>query len=284
MRLLRLGLAVAALVCLARPARANWNLAVGLKWEPASYTTPVSAGPVSPTAASTQPLSGFNATNLNNYVGAFILDGRLGFTLGLELAYVDHTLPISPSMSTDENFVQFGVAFGAKYYLLKPRANRVAPYVWFDFFKYVASVSTSSNMIPKAQTDLLSGLESPLGIDAAVGVEYFFTHAFSLGAELLGLRYAYASGTTTTTGGFSTTSLTTTNQYVSFYTGVTLNYRFEIGRNWKVREPGETEAPGEEPRAAPRAHKTTLEPDHAPPTENQPPPREAPPSETESVD
>ena len=35
----------------------------------------------------------------------------------------------------------------------------------------------------------LAGFHSPIGIDAAFGAEYFFTTSFSLGAEVLGIRF-----------------------------------------------------------------------------------------------
>ncbi len=283
MRLTALGAVVLALVGWAEPAHAKWNLAVGVKWLPASYTTPISPG-LDASGNKLAPLSGFNTTNLNNYIGGFILDGRLGFTLGLDFGYSQHTIPQTMTMSTDESFVQFGLSLGSKYYLLKPRAGRVAPYVIFDFFKYFATVSSSVTTTPvKNSTDFLAGLASPLGIDAAVGCEYFFTNAFSVGGELLGLKYSYASGSQPIGGGFMSSSITTSTQYVTFYAGFTLNYRWEIGRTWKVREPGDAEEPADEERAS-HPRKTTLEPDHAPPAEKQPPPREPPPSETENVD
>src|SRR5581483_4782394 len=121
----------------------------------------------------------------------------------------------------------------------------------------------------------------PLGIDAAVGAEYFFTNSFSLGAELLGLKYSYSAGSATTQAGFAGSSTaTTTNQYVTFYTGISLNYRFEIGGGMHVK------AEGEEPSepAAPRHHNREIAPEKPQVEPPPPPPKEPPPAEPESVD
>jgi hypothetical protein len=276
----------AALLASASPARANWDLAVGVKWLPLNYTQPVSTtgatgGMITPT-----PLSGWNTTSINNYVGAFILDGRLGFTLGFDFGYSSRSVaPGGMTPSVDLSFTQFGFTLGSKYYLLKPRGGRVAPYVLFDFYKYFASVSTNAVNTAKGSEDWLGGLASPLGIDAAVGVEYFFTNSFSLGAELLGLKYAYSAGSQTTQAGFAgSTTATTTNQYVTFYTGISLNYRFEIsgGLHMKVEAEG---GGGENVEPPPvRHHNKEIAPERPQVEPPPPPPKEQPPAEPESVD
>jgi hypothetical protein len=283
---LRFGLALAALALMASPARA-WDLAVGVKWLPVNYTTPVSAS-VNGLNGGVTPLSGWNTTSINNYAGAFILDGRLGFTLGLDLGYsscsgvgcVRNTLTQNLNLS----FVQFGLAIGSKYYLLKPRGGHVAPYVLFDFFKYFAVVSTDSGAA-KGTEEILGGLASPLGVDAAVGVEYFFTRGFSLGAELLGLKYSYSSGSASlATSGFGgSMNATTTNQYVTFYTGISLNYRFQI-QNWKHVPEGSTAAEEEPTEQLPVKRPKNLAPEKPQSETPPPPPREPPPTEPESVD
>jgi hypothetical protein len=271
----------AALVASASPARANWDLAVGVKWLPLNYTQPVSS---SGSAGGVTPLSGWNTTSINNYVGGFILDGKLGFTVGLDLGYASRSIsPGGTAPSVDLSFTQFGFTLGSKYYLLKPRGGHVAPYVLLDFFKYFASVSTSAPGVQKGTEDVLGGLASPLGIDAAVGCEYFFTNSFSLGAELLGLKYLYSAGSATAAAGFAgTATSTTTNQYVTFYTGISLNYRFAMG-GLHVKSEGETSEPAE---AAPpvRHREKEIAPERPQVEPPPPPPREAPPAEPESVD
>ncbi len=284
---LRFGLALAALLSTATPARA-WDLAVGVKWLPVNYTTPVSV--TAQGLNGITPLQGWNTTSINNYAGAFIFDGKLGFTLGLDLGYSScsglNCVQGTTTPNLNLSFTQFGLSLGAKYYLIKPRGGHVAPYALFDFFKYFAVVSSDASP-PKGTEDILGGLASPLGIDAAVGVEYFFTRGFSLGAELLGLKYSYSSGSgQLATGGFGgMMSSTTTNQYVTFYTGITLNYRFEI-QNWKYVPEGQAAAVEEEPAGdrIPVKRPKNLAPERPQSETPPPPPREPPPAEPESVD
>jgi hypothetical protein len=276
--MLRWGFVSLFLVGVAAPARADVTLSMGLKWNPVNYTKAVSAsmgGASGPTAV---PLSGWQTTSLDNNFGVFFLDGRLGLQIGLDLGYSSATKDAT-GLSVDMSYTQFGFSLGGKFYITTPKANHVSPYVLLDFFKYFASVSTNDKTVPNDQAGYIAGLVSPLGINAAFGAEYFFTPSFSLGAEVLGLRYAYSEGDYTLSGGFGGDSkVTAKNQYLTFYTGISLNYRFAIAGTVHVKEDGTEETP---PPARP-VRKVAPPPRH----EETPPPKgeEAPPENPEEVD
>ena len=266
-------------VGLGAPARADITLSMGLKWNPVNYTKPVSAemgGAAGPTAV---PLAGWQTTSLDNNFGLFFLDGRLGLQIGLDLGYGSATREAT-GINDDLSYTQFGFSLGGKFYITTPKANRVSPYVLLDFFKYFASVSTNDKSVPNDQAGYLAGLVSPLGINAAFGAEFFFTPAFSLGAEVLGLRYAYSEGDYTVGGGFGVDAkVTAKNQNLTFYTGISLNYRFAIAGTVHVKEEGTTEEPAQ-PAKKPTKKVAP------PPRETTPPPKgeDAPPENPEEVD
>jgi hypothetical protein len=260
----------AALIVLSLPtaARADFVVATGVRWNPVNYTMPVSTSGVGmPTV-----LSGFNWTNLNNYFGMFFLDGRLGFHLSLDVAYSSRHDVTGPATTSDLSFTQVGFALGGKWYMTKPQGGHVSPYLYLDFYKYFALVS-SSVMLPKGYEGFIGGLASPLGIDTAIGAEYFFTPAFSLGAEVFGLRYAYTFGDYSPVAGLGTSTVSETNHYLTYYTGITLNYRFEVKMAARGRQAAGEEEEEEQPR--PKKRKA-IEP-------TEPGPSEPPPA-AESVD
>jgi hypothetical protein len=214
-------LVVAGILCagvaVSSPARADFDLQAGVKWLPANYTMPVSTTGVGMTA----PLQGWNTGNLNGYLGFFFLDGRVGFQIGLDLGY--SSLKNGGVLSESLSYTQFGFSVGGKFYMRKPDAQKVAPYVFIDFYKYFANISTSDK-VPDGYTGFLAGQVSPLGFDLAVGAEYFFTRGFSIGAEIFGLRYGFTTASYSPPGG----DVSATQHYLSFYSGLSLNYRFEI--------------------------------------------------------
>jgi hypothetical protein len=226
------------LVGIAAPARADVNLALGMKWVPVNYTRPVSAS----SGAMTQDLlGGWQHTSLDNYFGVFFLRGMLGFQLSLDVGYGTlHTDTTATGMTvtTDNSFTQFGFALGGKFHLTPPKRERVSPYVYVDFYKYFASVSTSDKGVPNDQAGFVAGLVSPLGFNVALGAEYFFTPAFSIGAEVLGIRFAYTEGDYTTgAGGFGSDIKHSENhKALTFYTAISLNYRFAVSGTVSVRQ------------------------------------------------
>ena len=169
-------------------------------------------------------LYGWQTTSLDNYL-AFFFTEQFGLQLSLDLGYGSRDNLVgtgNTSNDTTDSFFQIGVAVGMKYYLNRPTRERVSPYIYFDFFKYFASVSTNNANVTNAEAAYVAGLASPVGLDFAFGAEYFFTTSFSLGAEVLGIRYAYVEGSINNNGA----TLDTKEQYVTLYTGISLNYRF----------------------------------------------------------
>ena len=267
---------LAALFALALPsaARADFVVATGVRWNPINYTMPISTSGVGSTTNLGFNSGGFNFTNLNNYFGMFFLDGRLGFHLSLDVGYSSRHDEMSAAMTSDLSFTQIGFALGGKWYMTKPQGGHVSPYLYLDFYKYFALVSSSATL-PKDYEGFVGGLMSPLGIDVAFGAEYFFTPAFSLGAEVLGLRYAYTYGEYSPVAGLATSTISETNHTITLYTGLTLNYRFEVKVAARVRE-----ASGDEEEDAPKPKKKKKPAEE--PTE--PGPKEPPPPAAESVD
>jgi hypothetical protein len=276
---LKMGM-VATLCALASPARADFSLALGLKWVPVSYTQPVTATASAMMGPAATPLTGWQTTSLNNNFGAFFLDGRLGFLIGLDLGYSSRHGEMGTAAATDFSFTQFGFSLGGKFYITPPRRERVSPYVLLDFYKYFASLSTSDKGVSNDQAGYIAGLVSPLGVDVALGAEYFFTPGFSIGAEVLGLKYAYTEGDFSLSGVGGDQKVKTQNQYVTFYTGISLNYRFNIAGSVHVKEVGPE--PEEEEKPAPRKHKVVVPPPPPPPAEEKP--EEPPPANPEEVD
>src|SRR5437016_5746357 len=99
---------VAVLVATRGAAQADIHLALGLKWLPVSYTQPVSTTGAMGGIPAATPLKGWNFTSIDSYGGAFILDGRLGFLLGLDLGYASQSIQMGAAPSTDLSFTQFG--------------------------------------------------------------------------------------------------------------------------------------------------------------------------------
>jgi hypothetical protein len=276
MRLIRSMIAITLLAAAAGEARAEQTLAIGTKWIPINFAQPLSV--TAPDGASTVSLQSFNSQTIHNSLGGyFLLEGKLGFLLGLDLGFSSLSSSVNKT-STNLSYTQFGFSIGAKYYIWKPTAGHVTPYAYVDFYKYFAAMSSSA-VLPPGTLGYYSGLASPLGIDAAGGAEYFFTPYFSIGAEVLGLKYSWAQGTKSVPSGFTGSVTTTgTQQYVTFYTGISLNYRFDLptGRK-RAAEPTTEET--EEPK---KEHPRSL-PSEKPP-EEQAPPSEPPPKEVEPVD
>ncbi|MSP61122.1 MAG: hypothetical protein EXR72_12410 [Myxococcales bacterium] len=225
-RVLSLGLGLAVVAGLGGTARAEFNIATGLKWVPVRYTQPITAtgGGAGPGTmpSNTVRLYGWQTTSLDNYLALFFHE-QIGIQLSLDFGYGNAHLDIGGTNGYDAAFTQFGFALGGKFYLNRPTRERVSPYLYVDFFKYFASVSTSEQ-ISNDRVAMIGSLVSPIGLNIAFGAEYFFTTSFSLGAEVFGIRFAHVDG------GFDTQTmagrLNASSNYASLYTGLTLNYRF----------------------------------------------------------
>lgn len=256
-----LGLAVCALaVGAAKPAHADFNIATGLKWVPLRYTFPqYPTGGGGNTGIAGEDGYGWQTTSLDNYL-AFFFTEQIGLQLSLDLGYsAEHIDPGNNGNTIDRSYFQFGVGVGGKFYLNRPTKERVSPYLFVNLFKYFASASTTED-VPNDQAAFLAAFHAPVGFDLAFGAEYFFTTSFSLGAEVLGLRYAYVSG--------SLGDLTQSRSYFTMYTGISLNYRFLATasvRTYEEEEDQNNPRPVRRPRPRPR-------PTEPPPDDTTPPP------------
>ena len=259
---------LAATTLTASTANADATLAIGMKWEPVNYTKPVAlhsglTGGGGGMALSGTRLYGWQATSINNYLGAFFgPSGQFGFHLGLDLGYGRLQQGLTDANNNpDVSFFQFGFSLGGKFYILQPRRDRVAPYFYFEFFKYFASVNTNDDAIENDQAGYVASLASPVGISLAVGAEYFFSPAFSVGGEIFGLRYAYSSGRYYVD---DNNDFFTKQQFFTMYTAFTLNYRFLITGSVKVRE-----VEGQE-QGTPRRPPPSQQPTRRPPSDSAP--------------
>jgi opacity protein-like surface antigen len=136
--------------------------------------------------------------------------------------------------ASQSGYMHFGVGLAAKYYFSLPEKGRISLYLYGDVFKLFATATE-----PVATTksvDFAMSLASPFGFSIATGFEYFFTRSFSIGAELLGLRFTHASASANDQrdGAIShKVSLSTLN----LYTALSLNFR--VFGSAKIYEDGD---------------------------------------------
>lgn len=249
------------------PARADFNIATGLKWVPLRYTSAVGAAGGGGEGKSIDLKSwgsenSWQTTSLDPYIGFFFTD-QIGLVIGLDLGWASHHDDFqtqagiisnpggegrcaNAQQPCDMSYFQFGFTLGGKFYLNRPTGQRVSPYLYVDFFKYFASVSTSDQVNPD-RIGAIAALHSPLGFNLAFGAEYFFTTSFSLGAEVLGLRFAHVNGdyNVVNGGGAAIGHENFRYDYFTLYTGISINYRFLATASVRTYE-------DEEDRANPR--------------------------------
>jgi hypothetical protein len=247
-------------------AQADVHLAMGSRIEPYRYTmanfpnAAVTAGDL------TVANQSFQTTSLTPYFGAFFAQ-RYGLMLGLDLGWArlnsDKQMGTAPATSTNDSFFQLGLSLGFKLYMREPKKDRIAPYAYLDVFKYFASVSTSNTAVTGDQAAAQADTSSPVGGTLAIGAEYFVGTGFSIGAEIFGLRVSHV--------GAEYTDTTMTRRDIGFtqlsmYSGLTLNYRFQVQASMKA-----TDEPEEDKR-------------RASPGPSAPPPPSLPPPSPEAVD
>jgi len=278
----RMGAALGASLigfCALPAAQADIHLAVGSRFEPLRYTSaafPNSGGTFRTPSLVSEPSVPFQSTSLNPYLGLFFAQ-RYGAMLSLDIGYAKlntETQAMSDAMPTKDSnsFFQFGLSLGFKAYITPPRASKIAPYIYADFFKYLASISTDNTAVTGEQATAQANLLSPIGASFAVGAEYFLSPGFSIGSEILGLRVSHVSSEyrdSAMAGGAQTRHSADYTQF-SFYTGITLNFRFQVSASVKATE----ESSDSEDKARKRNG------DYAP----QPPPPPTPPPTPEAVD
>lgn len=276
-----IGLAVIALVAAsAGDARADFNIATGLKWVPLRYTAPVGVGTDknqnNPDSADAVPGQwyggpygrqyGWLTTSLDNYIGFFFTE-QIGIQISLDLGWASHNNESPNGGQFNTSYFQLGLGLGGKFYLNRPSRERVSPYLLVNFFKYFASVSSNDPAVTNDVAAAIAGFHSPIGFDFAFGAEYFFTTSFSMGAEVLGIRFAHVAGDIPTGAGRTSVG----ENYLTLYTGISLNYRFlATARVYTYEEEEDRTSPRPKRRPAPR------------PKPVEPPPEETP--SPESVD
>jgi len=232
-------LAACVITFCAPSAQADIHLAIGSRFEPLRYTSayfPNSStpGPASLYGAKTEP---FQSTSLNPYLALFFAQ-RYGVMAALDIAYAKLSgevqgMGAAMPVTDGNSYFQFGISIGFKAYISTPRANKVAPYVYADLFKYFASISTDNAAITGEQAAAQAALMSPIGATVAVGAEYFLSPSFSIGSEIFGLRISNVSGEYHDGQVGMQTRHSASYTAVSFYTGITLNFRFQVAASVK---------------------------------------------------
>lgn len=224
-------------------ARADVHLALGSRLEPLRYTK--SFFPYA-TGTSQRPSAGggidesYQSTALSPYIGLFFAQ-KYGIVLGLDVAYAKSSGSAqgagAPMPTTEDNsFLSFGIGLGFKSYFTQLKAGRVVPYLYVDIYKYFASVTTDKKDVTGEQASAQASLRSPTGGTLAFGAEYFFSPGFSIGSEIFGLK---VQGVSADWKENDDTHRSSSFTQVAFYTGLTLNYRFQLSAS--VKSAGEAD-------------------------------------------
>jgi hypothetical protein len=228
-------------LCALPSAHADLHLAVGTRFEPLRYTSAYfpssNLTSATPSLISGGRTDAFQSTSLSPYLGLFIAQ-RYGIMAAVDIGYAKLGGELqgpSDAMPTKDNnsYFQFGFSVGFKLYLTQPKANKVVPYVYTDFFKYFASISTENTTITGEQAAAQAAMRSPIGWTAAFGAEYFLGSGFSLGSEIFGLRVSNVSGEYREAPPAPPTRHSLNYTQVALYTGITLNYRFQVSASVK---------------------------------------------------
>ena len=168
------GAAIAAGCLYAPSAQAELHLAIGSRFEPFRYTSPYfpnAGGGMVPYIAP-QGTKGFQTTSLAPYFGLFFAQ-RYGVLLALDIGYAksfgDSQANMAP-MAVEENngYFQFGFSAGFKGYLSAVKSGRVAPYIYVDFFKYFATVTTDNMAVSGEKASAQAAMMSPIGASLAM--------------------------------------------------------------------------------------------------------------------
>jgi hypothetical protein len=267
--------------CALPAAQADLHLAIGSRLEPLRYTSAYfptyNTGAERPPALDGDTSSSFQSTSLNPYLALYFAQ-RYGIVASLDIAYAKSaadTQAMNATMptSTNNSYFQFGISIGGKAYLNTPTSGKVSPYVYADLFKYFASVSTDDPSVTGEQASARAALRSPIGATLAFGAEYFVSPSFSIGSEIFGFRVSNVSNDYRDGMPGNQTHHDASYTQVAFYTGLTLNYRFQVAAS--VRSSDDEN----EDRGSRRRSGGEYQP--PPPTPAAPPP---PPPTPEAVD
>ena len=271
--------AVAASLWVQSEARADLHLAIGSRIEPLRYTSAYlpnsAASTFRPSGSTGGGAESLQSTSLSPYIALYFAQ-KYGIMLSLDIGYAKSTGEVQAmgmAMPTTDNnsYFQFGVGIGTKIYFTPPRSQKIAPYIYLDVFKYFASISTDNMGVSGEYAGAQASLRSPTGGTLAVGAEYFLSPGFSIGSEIFGLR---VSGVTSDYKDAAMTRHSSSYTQVTLYTGITLNYRFQISSSVRAVEEESAAEPGRKRR------QQTSEEFLATP----PPPQQPPPPSPEAVD
>jgi len=141
---------------------------------------------------------------------------------------------------TTYDFFRFGFDLGLKYHFWEIKPEEIVPYLNFDFFIYFATVGNNFPYDPDKESesyeqmnaflDYMGQMQSPLGIDLAFGVDYWFTRSFAIGADIFGFRLAYASSSLPTKGDGDYPDVLWDGEQsqldLGLYSAITLSFRF----------------------------------------------------------
>lgn len=264
--------AVAASLCVQSEARADLHLAIGSRIEPLRYTSAYlpnsSASTFRPSGSTSGGSESLQSTSLSPYIALYFAQ-KYGIMLSLDIGYAKSSGEVQAmgmAMPTTDNnsYFQFGVGIGTKIYFTPPRSQKISPYIYLDVFKYFASISTDNMGVSGEYAGAQASLRSPTGGTLAVGAEYFLSPGFSIGSEIFGLR---VSGVTSDYKDAAMTRHSSSYTQVTLYTGITLNYRFQVSSSVRaVEEEGAAEP------ARKRRQQTSEEFLASPPQPPQPPP------------
>jgi hypothetical protein len=165
---------------------------------------------------------------------------RLVISLGLDFGFFSHKVYPYTAEAADEyeikaTYLTFGFLLGVKFYIIEPKPQKATLYAHLGGGKFLTKLKNNDNNPPDAnaldaELEAVGKLAAPAVIQLALGAEYFVSSAFSLGADILGIRMAFSSYDNTDKGPVASPySGEQKMMSIAFYSGLTLNFGFEGG-------------------------------------------------------
>ena len=179
---------------------------------------------------------------------------QLVLSLALDFGYFQHLVfPFPESSDNIESgkatFFTFGALIGAKYYLWMPKSGKAVLTLHLGVGKYFTTVDNGDQMPGEddatynefqRQKSVIKDLASPIVLQFAVGAEFFATDSFSIGADILGIRFAFSSSDEGQAAGAWTGEQKLVSLYV--YSAITLNFNLASTGGGKRKAKVEEEA------------------------------------------
>lgn len=178
-------------------------------------------------------LSDVSSLHKTNFGGDFQIRPieRLAISLALDMGFSKYS--VRPYVSGSEPEISakcfsFGFLLGLKFYVIEPKVKKAALYLKLDGGKYFAKIKNNASSLYPAlayQLSMLTDLASPLVFQFAIGAEFFAARSFSVGADVLGVRFSYSKGDT---GSGDSATWTGDQKLLNFalYSALTLNFGF----------------------------------------------------------